>query len=145
MGSEPKARLVNSAKAAQMALAERPSKIYEVPRPWEFPSVEKIRGVQEEFPDKDGLKLSVNTVRLLVNQEGKVWIPEKAKEMKSRICIAAHAGLAGHRGVEATHRNVTRVFAFKGARKFVHGFVSRCVQCVKSSSRKMRPRPWGSK
>ena len=39
--SEPKARLVNSAKAAQMALAERPSNIYEVPRPWEFLSVEK--------------------------------------------------------------------------------------------------------
>ena len=105
MRSEPKARLVNSPKVAQMALTERPSNIYEVPRPWEFPSVEKIRGVQGENHDKERLELSVNTEGLLVNQEGKVWIPENANEIHEEqdLHCGARGAIAGHRGVEASH------------------------------------------
>jgi len=47
--------------------------------------------------------------------------------MYHRICIAAHAALAGHRGIEIT-RNIVRRSLFKDLTKFVHAFVKRCVR-----------------
>ncbi|ETV68361.1 hypothetical protein H257_15682 [Aphanomyces astaci] len=40
--------------------------------------------------------------KCFLTASGKIWIPGDALDMQVRICVVAHAGVAGHRRVEAT-------------------------------------------
>jgi hypothetical protein len=39
---------------------------------------------------------------LLVNEQGKIWIPTNAVSMQVRLCVIAHCGRGGHRGHQVT-------------------------------------------
>ena len=73
-----------------------PSTIYEIPRPFEWPTVGKLRAVQRKHMTgpRDG-KMHKNPRGLLVDKNNRVYIPKEAEETKLRLCIIAHCGLAG--------------------------------------------------
>lgn len=37
-----------------------------------------------------------------MNDDGKMYVPDSDEELHLRICVAAHCGLGGHRGIAAT-------------------------------------------
>ena len=81
------------------------------------PSVEVIRHTQQQyfsiagdedtagFPSKFVLDNGWSVIRsvegYVMEDGGKLWIPENANELKLRL-VSAHCGEAGHRGREAT-------------------------------------------
>ena len=135
--------LIKEVEGRAKASTELPSTIYELTKPFEWPSIETIRRSQKKHAAgsrDEGLKR--NAVGLLVDKNDKIIIPDD-NELKSRLAIIAHCGLAGHRGATATLKNLSDVFAFKGMQAFVRRFVQRCPQCVKNASGKLKTRPWG--
>ena len=99
--------------AKARAAGEVPSAVTELTKPFEWPSIEKIRRSQKEHQDgpRDS-SLHYNSVGLLVTKKKKVFVPDDA-ELKTRLCVIAHCGIAGHRGALQTERNLQRVFYFK--------------------------------
>jgi hypothetical protein len=72
---------------------------------FEWPTIKEITDMQErsrQIPDKavkveDGMR---------VTEESQIWIP--TKELQLRICVIAHSGCAGHRGVEPTTEAIAK-------------------------------------
>ena len=87
-------------------------------------------------------KYHKNARGLLVDKENRVWLPPD-NELRTRVCIAAHCALAGHRGFHSTYGNMRQVFTFDGMRDYVRAFLSKCLQCTRNESGKVRPLPWG--
>ncbi|ETV78978.1 hypothetical protein H257_07762 [Aphanomyces astaci] len=61
---------------------------------------------------------------------GKIWIPGDALDMQVRICVVAHAGVAGHRRVEATTASVAEMFDWPTLKTDVKNFVNACLHCM---------------
>ena len=79
-----------------------------------------------------------------MNKDNRVWLPDN--DTRTRVRIAAHCGLAGHRGFHSTYNNVARFFVFddpKTTKAYVRCFLSKCLQCIRNESGKVRPLPWG--
>ena len=132
-------------KAAKLTAAKigEPSTIYELPKPWQWPTVEEIAASQKKHQGgpRDA-KYHRNANGLLVDKNDRVYIPPD-DALKTRICIVAHTGAAGHRGLLATLKSVARVFVWDKQREFVQKFCKKCVQCIRNESGKLRPLPWG--
>ncbi len=62
-------------------------------------------------------------------QTMRIWIPLHRPDIISRLCVAAHAGIAGHRGYNPTADELRAHFYWKGQRKIVRAFVNRCLHC----------------
>ena len=75
--------------------------------------------------------------------KGLIVLPIEDMELISRVCIVAHAGSAGYRGIAPTLRAIKRRFIFTDMSKIVKRFVQRCLQCLKSSSGKKIPLMFG--
>ncbi|OQR97894.1 hypothetical protein THRCLA_06835 [Thraustotheca clavata] len=78
-----------------------------------------------------------------VNKSGKIWIPEGARDLQQRLCIIAHQGAAGHRGVSATTDALLSKFDWKSARADVKTFIQGCLHCLCIDG-EVVPRPRGS-
>ena len=63
--------------------------------------------------------------------------------MQLRICVVAHAGLGGHRGVETTLRQVKERFEWDGLEAQVTAFVKQCLHCRGVKGPCLHPRPFG--
>ncbi|KAJ0408845.1 hypothetical protein P43SY_000741 [Pythium insidiosum] len=72
----------------------------------------------------------------------KVWIPEGEVELQTRLCVIGHAGVSGHRGVDATTKALSDVFTWTTLEADVNKFVYGCLHC-KISSGRVEPRPFG--
>jgi hypothetical protein len=97
---------------------------------FEWPTFQEILQVQEEyrrFPDNLFMDLAR---KCLVTKNNKVWIPEEAMELKIRLCVIAHAGLAGHRGINTTVQALKEVFIWKGMQQEVATFVNVCLHVL---------------
>ncbi|ETV75951.1 hypothetical protein H257_09910 [Aphanomyces astaci] len=76
-----------------------------------------------------------------------IWIPDDALDMQVRICVVAHAGVAGHRRVEATTASVADMFDWPTLKANVKNFVRACLHCMESlclglgAKHCMRPSP----
>jgi len=115
--------------------------IYDVPKPWEFPAVEELRQAQQEDSERPkGLKKDSQG---LFRYNGRIYVPD-ARQLRSRLCIVAHAGAAGHRSIEMTRKILGERFTWKGMAEFVTDFCHHCLQCVKSSTGKLLNRPMGT-
>jgi hypothetical protein len=72
----------------------------------EFPVATEVIRLQKAAARNPGLKEVPPTKRgghgLLVNDQGKIWIPTNAVSMQVRLCVIARCGLAGHRGHQVT-------------------------------------------
>jgi transposase InsO family protein len=78
----------------------------------------------------------------MVDSSNKVWIPEEAAELKQRLCVIAHAGLAGHRGINTTVKALQEVFTWKGMQHEVATFINGCLHCLVVDGKRV-PRPYG--
>ena len=56
-----------------------------------------------------------------------------------RLCVVAHYGLGGHRGVQATLASLKRFFEWKGMQADVDKFVSNCLHCNGAAGCVKRP------
>jgi hypothetical protein len=72
--------------------------------------------------DEDGLGLT---------DTGKWWVPLRGTEdFHQRICVVAHAGAAGHGGIQTTLEAIRKVFWRHKIDDEVHDFVKSCLQCL---------------
>jgi hypothetical protein len=78
-----------------------------------------------------------------MTSSGKIWVPEEAEDLKQRLCIIAHQGAAGHRGVAATTQGVSNMFEWAAIKEDVKAFVNGCLHCLCVDG-EMVPRPWGA-
>jgi hypothetical protein len=74
-----------------------------------------------------------------------LWIPERAVELKLRLCVEAHCRSAGHRAYEATLGAIKEYVAWTTMAKDVKFFVQNCVHCVASIPGDKVPRPLDTK
>ncbi|OQR83686.1 hypothetical protein ACHHYP_14408 [Achlya hypogyna] len=77
------------------------------------------------------------------NDDRPIWIPDDAADLQQRLCVVAHAGIAGHRGGDATF-SALRHFAWWSTMKAdVDYFLKSCLHCMKVRG-KVVPRPYGA-
>ncbi|KAH9109965.1 hypothetical protein AeMF1_015085 [Aphanomyces euteiches] len=67
-----------------------------------WPSLPEIVAIQREHPLRDQFASWSNERKCFLTPAGRVWIPDDSLDLQVRICVVAHAGVAGHRRLEAT-------------------------------------------
>jgi hypothetical protein len=70
-------------------------------------------------------------------------IGDGALELQVRLCILAHCGLAGHRGLEPTLNNLKQ-FSWTKQKEDVSTFVRGCLNCLQVKGGRTVPRPLGT-
>jgi hypothetical protein len=78
---------------------------------------------------------------LLVNEQGKIWIPTNAVSLQVRLCVIAHCGRGGHRGHQVTLSAIQYHYDWKGMSKYIKVFVGSCFHCIASAPGESTPRP----
>jgi hypothetical protein len=77
----------------------------------------------------------------LIRVDGRIWVPAQRLDLHSRLCVAAHAGSACHRGRDATYVDLKAWFYWRRQRDWVAGFVARCVHCRATTPQGQIARP----
>jgi hypothetical protein len=114
----------------------------------QLPSLQLVKEAQavEHLHQEDIEWLQDNTESLvskggLTYFKGKVWIPRKNKELIVRHLITAHCGIAGHRGMSVTLKNLEDVVYWEGMEEDVRDFVrDTCLCCIKCRTGAIIPR-----
>lgn len=73
---------------------------------------------------------------------GPVWIPDQYDELQLRLCIIAHNGAAGHRGVEFTKNTLSHEFHWRTLDDDVQLFVFACIHCLLTTGGGKIPGPF---
>jgi hypothetical protein len=74
------------------------------------------------------------------NEQGQVVIPKAAEDLKMRLCVIAHAGKAGHRGINTTLKSLQEVYYWVNIFEDIKASIKDCIHClVVSGSRVPRP------
>ncbi|KAH9100833.1 hypothetical protein Ae201684P_007025 [Aphanomyces euteiches] len=68
-----------------------------------------------------------------------VWIPLSEGELQMRLCVVAHFGMSGHRGVNATRQILSDRFWWPHMGEDVAFFVGRCLHCAATGGHVLRP------
>lgn len=111
----------------------------------EMPTRDEIRAAQDMFLRRGGAP-DVHLGRavddgLWLDKKGKVWIPDECN-LRLRICIVAHQGPAGHRGMTTTKREIMRRFVWNRVTRDVEEFIRQCLHCRVNAGGARVPRPW---
>ncbi len=86
-------------------------------------------------PHDAGISLSSNLgSEIRTTKNGKIYIPEDDDELQLRICVAAHCGLGGHRGLTANTNIVREKLHWSTMDADTRAFVQSCLVCTLSSS-----------
>ena len=101
----------------------------------EFPDLEISSELEHQVPRYDGSTWSMRVM------DGVIWIPDDATDMQLRLCVCAHAGLAGHRGVGPTTDSLKAFCVWSDMVADIKFFVDRCLHCASVSGG--NPRPFG--
>jgi hypothetical protein len=68
----------------------------------DFPVAAEVLRLQKAAARNPDLKEVAPTKRgasgLLINDQGKIWIPTNAVSMQVRLCVIAHCSRSGHQG-----------------------------------------------
>jgi hypothetical protein len=80
----------------------------------------------------------------LIRVDGRVWVPARRLDLHAKLCVAAHAGAACHRGRDATYADLKSWFYWRRQRDWVAGFVARCVHCRATAPQGQIARPLAS-
>ncbi|KAF0726127.1 hypothetical protein Ae201684P_020445 [Aphanomyces euteiches] len=83
------------------------------------------------------------STRCFCDGKGRIWIPPNATDLKTRLCVVAHAGLSGHRGTQATFQPLKELYVWQGMESDVIAFCRRCLQCLTVRGN-IIPRPLGT-
>jgi transposase InsO family protein len=114
--------------------------------PSDFPSEADIRQAQSRAlsaEDKAMYDLSKDpTTELWLDPGGHVFVPD-ALSLRQRLCVLAHQGLSGHRGIEITLRSLRERFTWPDIESDVRTFVRQCLHCLRVRGGRTIPRPWG--
>ena len=70
-----------------------------------------------------------------------LWIPDTDVELQLRLCVCAHASLAGHRCIAGTVKSLKEFCSWTDQKADVEFFVKRCLHCA--SVLGASPRPLG--
>ncbi len=109
-----------------------------------WPSVTEIYELQQQaISESSRTNLILDSKRTIyINTEGKIWIPAEAVDLQMRICVIAHAGNSGHRGVDATIQSISEYFIWNTIASDVKSFIASCLHCLSTRGGK-EPRPFG--
>ena len=111
-----------------------------------WPDLQQIRRLQESVTEEEKSKYNLSPVIiqdnvLLVTKSGKIFIPD-LENIRTRLCVIAHCGLSGHRGIKTTFHNLKK-FYWPEMLPNVKTFCRQCLHCEVADSRKIIPRPFG--
>jgi hypothetical protein len=113
----------------------------------DFPVAAEVLRLQKAASRNPDLKELPPTKKcangLLINDQGKIWIPANAVSMQVRLCVIAHCGRGGHRGHQVTLTAIQYQYYWKGMSTDVKAFVSSCCHCIASAPGETIPRPLG--
>lgn len=73
--------------------------------------------------------------------KGQTFVPD-AKFLRLRLCIVAHQGAAGHRGIDTTTHWLTERFWWPSINRDIAIFCRTCLQCQYARGGKTVPRPF---
>lgn len=79
----------------------------------------------------------------LMDNRDVVWICPRDRELQLRILVAAHCGMAGHRGWRATHSAISAHFWWESLQADTESFVKSCIHCLSTATGEKVPRPLG--
>ncbi|KAF0774600.1 hypothetical protein AaE_001700 [Aphanomyces astaci] len=116
-----------------IATTQRDSLTRDVPSPPENLKLSDLSHHHVDLDDSDPW-----TMRLV---EDRLWIPDDAMELQLRLCVCAHASLAGHRGADLTMENLSKFCWWTTQKTNVQFFVGRCLHCASVAG--STPRPLG--
>ena len=117
---------------------------------FQWPSLTEIARLQESHlkfaPPKTKLidrliQLGTRTTTLKCTENGRIWVPNE--DLRVRLCVIAHAGLAGHRGIKQTSEILAKHFYWTRLTKDVERFCRQCLHC-RTDGPDIIPRPLGS-
>lgn len=77
------------------------------------------------------------------NSAHSVWIPDACDNLHLRLCIIAHTGPSGHRGVKATESTLRQNFFWSTISPDIRTFVRSCIHCLSTTGGERVPRPFG--
>ena len=141
---------VLAAVGAQPAVAVAFATPSEVSRftPEDVPTMTEIVDVQQgmsaEARNKavKALGLRVDPAQgALVDGKQRLFVPDD-RWLRMRICLAAHAGAAGHRGVDVTSGWIVSKFVWLGMYKNIREFCVGCLHCMLTRGGRIVPRPF---
>jgi transposase InsO family protein len=108
-----------------------------------WPTLKEIREVQLSY-GLDNVDLWEDASSgCFKNRDGKMVIPEDADDLKMRLCVVAHAGRAGHRGINTTIKSLQELYFWVNMAEDVKAFIKDCLHCIVVGGNRV-PRPLGS-
>ena len=116
---------------------------------FDWPGAREIAQAQQDIPDQLKAVLTekdsaVPGVKLWVDRDGKIVLPQQAQQLIARICAAAHQGRHGHVPHDISTKVIRRFFWWPDLTVDVKEWMSRCLQCIKLHGGKLMPRPTGN-
>ena len=109
----------------------------------QWPTMAAILRAQRAEPDNEDRGGAVQDDDGVWKRQQRVYIPEGPHRLRKRILVVAHAGAAGHRGMEPTINQLRTRFCWPGMEQQARAFIRQCILCVKTRGNKVVPRPLG--
>jgi Integrase zinc binding domain len=114
---------------------------------FEWPTAAEIRTVQDAalatISAEDDSNIYSLSDGLYRSPSGQVWIPAAAQDLQLRVCIVAHTGPGGHRGIDTTTSSIGQFFTWHTLREDVRTFCDSCLLCRSTVGGHRTPRPFG--
>jgi hypothetical protein len=80
-----------------------------------WPTLTEIKQLQNvAVQERSQLLLTQRGDDVWITESGVVWVPQDVAQMEVRLCVVAHFGMAGHRGVETTLQRLKLRFWWHG-------------------------------
>ena len=109
---------------------------------FDWPSLQEIAIAQAENDDSRPSNL-VLVDDIWRNPSQAIWIPDDSTDLQLRLCIVAHTGPSGHRGVRSTTSVLRQNFFWSTLTEDVKTFIATCIHCVSTVGGEKVPRPFG--
>lgn len=112
----------------------------------DLPSIEVIEVSQLKCPPLKETAFSLTDHKghqVWANAKYEMYIPADDTELQTRICIAAHSGLDGHRSKSATRQIIGSKVTWPTMGSDVNAFFHSCLSCVISATGQKVPRSLG--
>ena len=94
-------------------------------KPDVWPTLVEILEAQTESLSDAPVRLHEREDGVWVDHRDRVWVPN-VNDLPIRVCVVAHAGSAGHRGIDATYQRVSERFVWEDMKELVREFVKAC-------------------
>jgi hypothetical protein len=105
-----------------------------------WPTIDEVIECQVDQSQEDQERYRRVDNGTLVDEDGRVWIPDSQLDLQQRLCVVAHAGAGGHRGIQTTTDTIKERFVWSTVDTDVKRFVQECLQCLSVNGVK-EPRP----